>query len=98
MIRPFQHQESPGLRAAIAFFVLITCVRVWVGPIQFLDRAHGQLPDPGLQRKAALTEAKRTNQLLAEIKQVLETKVLNVRIVAADKKVGKLPVPSGAGK
>lgn len=98
MIRSFKRQESPWLRAAIAFFVLITCVRVWVGPIQFLDQAHGQLPDPALQRKAALAEAKRTNQLLAEIKQVLETKVLNVRIADADKKADKLPVPRNPGK
>ncbi len=98
MIRPSQYQESPWLRGAIAFFVLITCVRVWVGPIQFLDRAHGQLPDPGLQRKLVLEEAKRTNQLLSEIKQVLEGKVLNVRIVDADKKADKPPVPRDPGK
>jgi hypothetical protein len=72
------------ISVAISFFLLMTCLRVWIGPAPLLPRAEAQIPDAGLQRKLALEEAQRTNQLLSDIKRLLETHTLNVRIQGAD--------------
>ncbi len=68
----------------IGFFVLGTCFGAWVGPTPMVAAARAQIPDSGRQRKQLLEEARRTNQLLAEIKQVLKEHTLNVRIRGAD--------------
>ena len=67
-----------------AFFVVLTCLRVWLGPFPLLERAEAQIPDSGLQRKQLLDEAKRTNELLSDIKRILETQTLHVRLEGAD--------------
>lgn len=85
----FQCQERSWLRGLIVFAVLATCVRVWVGPISFADEARAQIPNSGLQRRMLLTEAVRTNALLMEIRDLLKTHTLNVRIQGADNKADK---------
>jgi len=75
------------MRAALSLFILLTCLRVWVGPFPILPEARGQIPDAGLQRKLLLEEAQRTNQLLSDIKRFLESGDLNVRIKGADNQV-----------
>jgi len=55
-----------------------------MGPLPVLETAYGQIPDAGLQRKLLLEEAKTTNQLLGEIKQLLATGTLHVRLEGAD--------------
>lgn len=75
------------LGAAATLFVLLTCLRVWVGPFPILREARAQIPDSGLQRKLLLEEAQRTNQLLSDIKRILESGDLNVRIKGADNEV-----------
>ena len=85
------------MQTLLTLVVLATCVRVWVGPAEILKRADAQILDPREQRKLVLDEAKRTNQLLAEIKELLAAKVLNVRIVGADNKAGGRSVPPSTG-
>jgi hypothetical protein len=89
-------REMPGqrvtvgamlLRAALSLFILLTCLRVWVGPFPILPEARAQIPDSGLQRKLLLEEAQRTNQLLSDIKRFLESGDLNVRIKGTDNQV-----------
>jgi hypothetical protein len=84
MFTASQHQKPRFLPYAIAIFVLLTCLRVWVGPVPLLPKAQAQIPDSGMQRKLLLDEAKRTNQLLGEIKQILTSHTLNVRLEGAD--------------
>lgn len=72
------------IQRLVVGFVLLTCLRVWTGPLPILERAYGQLPDAGLQRKQILDEAKLTNQLLADIKQTLAKGTLHVRLEGAD--------------
>ena len=67
-----------------SIIVLLTCLRVWVGPVSMLDEAQAQIPDSALQRKLLLEEARQTNRLLTEIKQLLRKGTLNVRIQGAD--------------
>lgn len=79
------------LRMAFFAFVLLTCVRVWTGPGQWEPTAQAQIPDAGLQRKQAIEEARRTNQLLSEIREILSDGVLNVRVQSADNPPGAQP-------
>ena len=76
------------LRTAFAAFIVLTCIRVWTGPVALDAAAQAQIPDSGMQRKLQLDEAKHTNQLLSEIKQLLTTGTLNVRIQSADNSTG----------
>lgn len=81
------------VRVVVGVFLLLTCVRAWVGHETTASRVHAQIPDSGLQRKQLLEEARRTNQLLSDIKRVLETGTLNVRLRSADNQADK---PSNA--
>jgi len=78
-------------------FVLLTCFRVWVGPMAFERTADARIPDSGLQRRQILDEARRTNELLAQIKQVLQVGTLNVRLQGADNQAGKPARKRGGG-
>lgn len=71
-------------RHVLVGFVLLSCLRVWTGPLELGNPAQAQIPDSGAQRKRLLEAAQRTNQLLSEIKQVLTSHTLNVRVLGAD--------------
>ena len=75
---------SRPIRLGVALFVLLTCLHVWIGPVQILEHASAQIPDSGHQRKLLIDETRRTNQLLTEIAQILREQTLNVRIATAD--------------
>ena len=68
MNRPYQHERERWLGRAVALLVLLTCLRVWTGPVFLVPSVQAQLPDPALQRKQLLEESRRTNRLLVEIK------------------------------
>ncbi|MEK7755981.1 MAG: hypothetical protein AAB385_02095 [Planctomycetota bacterium] len=68
----------------VVFFVILTCLRIWLGPFPLLERAEAQIPDAGLQRKQLVEQAQRTNELLSDIKRILETQTLHVRLQGAD--------------
>ena len=79
--RPQTHRFVDRL---VVFFVVLTCLRIWIGPFPLLERAEAQIPDAGLQRKQLMDEARRTNELLSDIKRILETQTLQVRLQGAD--------------
>ena len=85
------------LRAALGILVLGTCLRVWLGPTTVISPAQAQIPDSGMQRKLLLEETRRTNQLLKEIKQLLEKHTFNVRVDGADNQAQR-PISPGSGK
>jgi len=89
-----RHGETPDrrgragerwLRAILIAFVLATCLRVWLGPIDVLPPARAQIPDAGLQRREQIDTQLETNRLLGEILATLQTGTLNVRSVGTDK-------------
>jgi hypothetical protein len=82
----------------LAVLVLAICVRVALGPISNLNQAQAQIPDSGLQRKQLLDEAKRTNQLLTEIKQLLTSHTFNVRVQGADNQERGGAPPTAPGR
>lgn len=49
-----------------------------------LPTAQAQIPDSALQRKEMTEAIERTNQKLDDLKDVLRTQVLKVRVVATD--------------
>lgn len=80
----FQRYRSRFVRVAVGLFVLATCVRAWNGPFSVAYEARAQIPDSGKQRNMLLAEARRTNELLDEIRQILKAGTLNVRVAGAD--------------
>lgn len=98
LLQQQDRQPHKGLRQRIiGLLVVLTCIRVWIGPAAFVDQAQAQIPDSGLQRELLLTEARRTNQLLTEIRQLLKDHTLNVRIRGADNQAGKPGTPGRTG-
>ncbi len=89
MATRYQSQKRRLLHGGISLFVLLTCIRVWVGPEAILEQAQAQIPDSGMQRKQLLEESRQTNRILLEIKQLLKTHTINVRIQGADKQADK---------
>ena len=85
------------LRIVVGLVLLLTCVRVWIGPVPLAARAEAQTVNPALQRKQVLEEARRTNQLLSDIKLILESQTLNVRMEGADNSAGSAPIPRPQG-
>ena len=76
--------------------MLATCIRVWVGSVTWVPQAQAQLPDSAQQRNRLLTEAVRTNELLAELIKTLKTHTLKVVLEGSDKNKDGLPVlPAG---
>jgi hypothetical protein len=98
MFPAYQHQERRIVHGVIAVFVLATCLRVWVGPTAFVEPARAQIPDAGTQRKVLVEEARRTNELLTEIKELLEVGTFNVRTVGADNQAHTPVTPPGGRK
>ena len=79
-----QPRSHRFLDRLVVFFVILTCLRIWLGPFPVLERAEAQIPDAGLQRKQLVEAAQRTNELLSDIKRILETQTLHVRLQGAD--------------
>ena len=84
MIHSSQHRNWSLPRMALLLFVLLSCLRAWLGPTSLVEPVQAQIPDAGRQRKTMVDEIRRTNQLLEEIKQILSSDTLNVRIQGAD--------------
>lgn len=72
------------VRVGIGAFLVLTCLRVWLGSEPILPRAAAQLPNPAAQRLDMVREQRRTNVLLDQIYQQLTTGTLHVRLDGAD--------------
>ncbi len=89
-MKPYSQPRQGGIFNRIVLgVVLLTCFRVWLGPIPFEQSADARIPDSALQRRQILDEARRTNELLSQIKHVLQAGTLNVRLEGADNQAGK---------
>jgi hypothetical protein len=77
-------RQNRFVNRLVTLLVALTCLRIWLGPFPLLERAEAQIPDAGLQRKQILEEAKHTNELLSDIKRILESQTLHVRLEGAD--------------
>jgi len=91
MIRPAPRNAWFTARGILFALVAASCLRAWIGPVSIETTAQAQIPDSGLQRKQQLEEARLTNQLLSEIKVLLEKGTFNVRLQGAD---NQAPAPA----
>jgi|GEM_PF-1645370 len=84
----YEGQSSRFIKRLLVVFVILTCVKVWIGPTELTPSARGQVKafDSGAQRRLLLDEARKTNRLLGEIIEVLESGMINVRIQSTDNK------------
>jgi hypothetical protein len=72
------------VRRIVGGLILITALRVWIGPVSLPTPAAAQIPDSGLQRKELVEAVRQTNRLLTDIKVILESRTLHVRLTSAD--------------
>jgi hypothetical protein len=98
MLKSGRYVEAPILRAGLLLFGLATCAKVWLGPMEWTGEAQAQIPDAGLQRVQQLEATQQTNKLLAEIKDILENKTLNVRLDGADNQLPRTKPPKAPDK
>jgi hypothetical protein len=59
-----------------------------------MEPARAQIPDAGAQRRGLLEETRKTNRLLAEIRQLLEHHTFNVKLQGADNQKSAPATPS----
>ena len=85
------------LRAGGWLLAGATILKVWWAPAPWETPAVAQIPDSGLQRKLLIDEARRTNDLLSDIRRILEKSTINVRIQGADNPDDAAP-PARGGK
>ena len=79
------HTRKQNLLGTVCVaFVVLTCLRVWVGPVSVQAQRPTTLPDSALQRKLQLKELQRSNEILHEIRDILKTQTLKVSIEGAD--------------
>lgn len=82
---------SSWARGMLVLFLLFSALRSWVGTPAMLDSATAQIPDSLAQRRQMIDETKITNQHLSDIKRILETGTLHVRLAGADNKPEPAP-------
>ena len=86
------------VRGGVGAFLVLTCLRVWLGPEPILPRAQAQLPNPAAQRLEMVKELRRTNELLEAIDKRLKTGTLHVRLEGADNQSDASTGPRGADR
>ena len=93
----FADSSSRAVRLAqvvVVGFVLVTCLKVWLGPGRVVERAYGQVPNAAAQRIGIIDEIRKTNQLLEQIKEALKTETFDVRIADGAREPGKPVAPA----
>lgn len=73
-----------GTLAVIAMLLVVIAVELWGTQPSSLPTAQAQIPDSGRQRMEMIDEARRTNDLLAEILGHLRTKPVKVQMESTD--------------
>lgn len=98
MNRLFRRPEQRFWRSFLVVMIVLTCLRIWLGPLEAVPRVQAQLSNPAAQRLTLISEVRQTNELLAEIVRILSHRTLHVRIEGADNTPstsGKMRAPRG---
>ena len=83
------------IRLIFGALLLILCVRWCVEGSPLLSTAQAQLPNPASQRLELVQEMRRTNELLEDIRQLLKSGTLHVRVEGAD---NQADAPAGSAR
>ena len=71
-------------RSFLGVLIALTCLRIWLGPLETVPRVQAQQSNPAANRLTLISEVRQTNKLLAEIVRILSHHTLHVRIEGAD--------------
>jgi hypothetical protein len=74
-----------GILVVITILLAVIAVELWQQRPNVLPQAYAQIPDSGMQRNVAITEARETNRLLQGILTHLQSKPIKVEIETTDK-------------
>lgn len=72
------------LRVGFGAFLALTCIKVWLGPVNMVPSAEAQIPNAGNQRLQLVNEVRKSNDLLAGIAATLKSQTLKVAIQGTD--------------
>lgn len=76
---------SRALRFLLASVLALTVMKVWISPAPLIDAAQAQIPDAGTQRRELVDEVRRTNALLQQLADTIQTQTFKVRVEGLDK-------------
>ena len=82
-----ERQSRPLCDRLLTLFVLLTCLRVWLGPFGAEPIAEAQITNAGAQRKQIVTNTQQSAELLGELKalvQSMKSHTFQVKVVAAE--------------
>ena len=71
-------------RWAFLILMMLTLAKVWLPAATEPVTAEAQIPDAGAQRVQLVEEARRTNEILIEIRDILRKEPLQVVVRSAD--------------
>ncbi len=77
--------------AIVAALLALIAIPIWSGTVSILPSAVAQIPDTGLQRKQLIDEQRRTNELLEQILDTLQSRTIKVYVATSDKEGGASP-------
>ena len=78
-----------GLLTVLTALLAVIAVELWVAMPDGSSVARAQIPDTGLQRLQIIEEARKTNQILEQIREQLREGCMKVRLEDTDKSNGK---------
>ncbi len=85
--RPIRRSPRPW-NVIFGVLLVATFVKAWAPQEPVLSVAQAQVSNPAEQRRQLVAQARRTNELLSDIKQILESGKLHVRVEATDNQPG----------
>jgi len=77
--------------AIVAVLLALIAIPIWSGSVSVLPTAVAQIPDTGLQRKQLIDEQRRSNELLEQILETLQSRTIKVYVATSDKEGGASP-------
>lgn len=81
---PIPRTRQKVIRTLLFSFLVLTCLKVWLAPVEVVQPVHAQIPNSGQQRYDMIAELKRVNQQLTELISVVKTHTIKVRMAGAD--------------
>ncbi len=89
MANQTQQPNRQILRVILGAFLLVTCIKVWLGPANVVQTAEAQIPNAGTQRIQLVNEVRKSNELLAQIALTLKSQTLKVEVQGTDNNKGR---------
>lgn len=92
------HRRPRPWNVILGVLLVATFFKAWAPQEPVLSVAQAQVSNPAEQRRQLVAQARRTNELLSDIKRILESGKLHVRVDAADNQQGSVTSTRRRGK